>query len=120
MCRATLGATPVKRCTVAASSTFSKGLRGTPGWPNTLKRVPLLPNAHDGSSICWVRRSSLTSSRLRPMTASLLRSSSGLLHPEPALAPHVEQRRPEQQRAQGGELVAGADLEQGEAPVEEG
>src|SRR5919204_2087634 len=114
MCRATLGATPVNRCTQAASSTFSKGLRGTPGWPNTLKRVPELPNAHDGSSIRWIRRSPLTCSRPRPMTASFL------LHPEPPLAPHVEQRGPEQQRAKRGELVAGADLQQGEAPVEEG
>ena len=49
MCRATLGATPVNRCTWAASAIFSCGVRGTPGWANTLNRVPELPNAHDGS-----------------------------------------------------------------------
>ena len=46
-----LGATPVYLCTWAASLAFSNGVRGTPGWPNTLNRVPLFPNAHDGSSI---------------------------------------------------------------------
>src|SRR6476660_10621321 len=51
MCRATVGARPVKRCTVAASVIFSSIVRGVPGVPNTLKRVPELPNAHDGSSI---------------------------------------------------------------------
>src|SRR5437762_704903 len=51
MCTATLGATPVNACTCAASSIFSCGVRGTPGWANTLNRVPVLPNAHDGSSI---------------------------------------------------------------------
>src|SRR5512132_502765 len=60
MCRATLGAIPVKRWTWAASDTFSKALRGTPGWPNTLKRVPELPNAQDGSSIRWVARAACT------------------------------------------------------------
>ncbi len=51
MCSATLGATPVNRCTTAASAIFSSGDRGTPGWLNTLNRVPELPNAHEGSSI---------------------------------------------------------------------
>src|SRR4029079_18108254 len=51
MWRATVGATPVKRLTWAASATFSYGSRGTPCWAKTLKRVPELPNAHDGSSI---------------------------------------------------------------------
>src|ERR1700734_1471754 len=60
MCTAMLGATPVYLCTWAASSAFSKGLRGTPVWANTLNRVPLFPNAHDGSSICCCRRASLT------------------------------------------------------------
>ncbi len=49
-----LGATPVKRWTWAASSAFSHGVRGTPGWPNTLNRVPVFPNAHEGSSISCV------------------------------------------------------------------
>src|SRR6201999_2815982 len=52
MCRATLGATPVNRCTWAASSIFSSGVRGTPGCANTLNLVPVLANAHDGNSIC--------------------------------------------------------------------
>src|SRR5215471_8690553 len=51
MCTATVGATPVTACTCAASSIFSCGVRGTPGWANTLNRVPVLPNAHDGNSI---------------------------------------------------------------------
>ncbi len=51
MCSATDGASPVWRWTWAASATFSNGSRGTPGWANTLKRVPEFPNAHDGSSI---------------------------------------------------------------------
>src|ERR1700753_1744966 len=51
MCRATVGATPVNWCTWAASSIFSRAVRGTPGWPNTLNLVPVLANAHDGSSI---------------------------------------------------------------------
>src|SRR5260370_24604398 len=56
MCIATLGATPVNLCTCAASAIFSCGVRGTPGWANTLNRVPVLPNAHDGVSIrCALR-----------------------------------------------------------------
>jgi hypothetical protein len=51
MCTAMLGATPVYLCTWAASSAFSCGVRGTPGCANTLNRVPLFPNAQDGSSI---------------------------------------------------------------------
>ena len=43
MCRATDGASPVKRCTVAASATFSSTVRGVPGVPKTLNRVPELP-----------------------------------------------------------------------------
>src|SRR5215470_11613942 len=50
MCTATLGATPVYLCTCAASSIFSSTVRGTPGWANTLNRVPVFPNAHDGTS----------------------------------------------------------------------
>src|SRR3984957_4580995 len=60
MCTAMLGATPVYLCTWAASSAFSKGLRGTPGCANTLNRVPLFPNAQDGSSIWCCRSASLT------------------------------------------------------------
>ncbi len=57
MCSETRGATPVYRCTWAASSSFSYGSRATPGWPKTLNRVPELPNAHDGSSIvCGAER----------------------------------------------------------------
>src|SRR3954453_19857310 len=60
MCSATVGATPVKRRTCAASSIFSSGVRGTPSCANTLKRVPELPYAHDGVSMCWVRSAALT------------------------------------------------------------
>jgi hypothetical protein len=51
MCTAMLGAAAVYLWTWAASSAFSYGVRGTPGWPNTLNRVPLFPNAQEGSSI---------------------------------------------------------------------
>ena len=60
MCSATLGATPVKRCTAAASSTFSYALRGTPGCANTLNRVPEFPYAHDGVSIRCPRSADFT------------------------------------------------------------
>src|SRR3984885_5655555 len=60
MCTAMLGATPVKRCTWAASSAFSHGVRGTPGCPNTLNRVPVFPNAQEGSSISCSRSAALT------------------------------------------------------------
>src|SRR6478752_2847164 len=60
MWRATVGAIPVKRWTCAASATFSYGSRGTPFWANTLKRVPELPKAHDGSSIRWARNDATT------------------------------------------------------------
>src|SRR6516165_7523140 len=63
MCTATDGATPVYLCTWAASSIFSSGVRGTPGWANTLNRVPLFPNAHDGSSIWWFLSAFLTAIR---------------------------------------------------------
>jgi hypothetical protein len=60
MCRATLGATPVYRWTVAASAIFSSGVRGTPCWAKTLNRVPELPNAHDGVSMRWAASARLT------------------------------------------------------------
>src|SRR6185295_15956674 len=55
MCRATVGATPVNRWTVAASAIFSYGSRGTPSCGKTLNRVPELPKAHDAVSIRCVR-----------------------------------------------------------------
>src|SRR6478752_8216980 len=63
MCTATLGATPVYRCTCAASSIFSCGVRGVPGLANTLKRVPVFPNAQDGSSIRCASRAFFTALR---------------------------------------------------------
>src|SRR5262249_15093902 len=60
MCSATVGATPVKRCTVAASDTFSYGSRGTPSWGNTLNRVPEFAYAQDAVSMRWVRRTPST------------------------------------------------------------
>src|SRR5215472_1804671 len=63
MCTATLGATPVYLWTCAASSIFSCTVRGTPGWANTLNRVPVFPNAHDGSSIRCSRSAALTAVR---------------------------------------------------------
>ena len=60
MCSATVGAAPVNAWTCAASSSFSRGVRGTPGWANTLKRVPEFPYAHDGVSTAWVLRAAFT------------------------------------------------------------
>src|SRR6185437_10305530 len=84
MCTAMTGATPVYWCTWAASSAFSNGSRGTPGWPNTLNRVPLLPNAQDGSSIWWFLRASLTAvrSRIRGHLLGSRASSRGLFSVE--------------------------------------
>src|SRR6476469_9576058 len=61
MWRATVGATPVNWLTWAASAIFSYGSRGTPCCAKTLKRVPELPNAHDGSSIRCARSAATTS-----------------------------------------------------------
>src|SRR5450755_2140060 len=63
MCTATVGATPVYLWTCAASSIFSCGVRGTPGWANTLNRVPVFPNAQDGSSIRCALRAVFTAVR---------------------------------------------------------
>src|ERR1700760_1637757 len=80
MCTAITGATPVYLCTWAASSAFSNGFLGTPGWPNTLNRVPLLPNAQDGSSIWCFLRASLTAVRSR-IRGHLLRQVKDLFEP---------------------------------------
>ena len=53
MCNATFGASPVSSFTFAASASFSWTVRGVPGVPNTLNRVPELPKAHDGNSMTW-------------------------------------------------------------------
>src|SRR5215472_18322075 len=63
MCTATLGAIPVNLWTCAASSIFSCTVRGTPGWANTLNRVPVFPNAHDGVSIRCARNAAFTAVR---------------------------------------------------------
>src|SRR5450631_4315502 len=60
MCTATRGATPVRACTRAASSIFSCGVRGTPACAQTSNRVPVFPNAQDGSSICCPRSADFT------------------------------------------------------------
>src|SRR5205085_9558162 len=82
MCSETLGAAPVKRCTCAASATFSNGSRGTPGWAKTLKRVPELPNAQEGSSITWHSRSLLIWSKVA-MESAALEGRVALLHDRP-------------------------------------
>src|SRR5688572_27537219 len=71
MCSATLGATPVNRCTAAASSIFSCAVRGTPSCGKTLNRVPELPNAHDGVSMCWRRRAASTRLRVSGVITGL-------------------------------------------------
>src|SRR3954454_20189303 len=63
MCRAIDGALPVYLCTCAASAIFSYGSRGTPGCAKTLKRVPELPKAQDGSSMRCRARTDLTAAR---------------------------------------------------------
>src|SRR6476646_7301953 len=72
MWSATVGAIPVNWFTWAASAIFSYGSRGTPCWAKTLKRVPELPNAHDGSSIRW-DRSAATTAWLLVTSASVAR-----------------------------------------------
>jgi hypothetical protein len=64
MCSATVGATPVKRCTVAASATFSYGVRGTPSCANTLNLVPEFPYAQDAVSIRCSRNRAATRDRV--------------------------------------------------------
>src|SRR5438105_15941646 len=70
MCTAMLGATPVYWCTCAASCAFSHGVRGTPGWPNTLNRVPVFPKAQEGSSISCCLSAALTAVRSRMRCSS--------------------------------------------------
>src|SRR5262245_48895207 len=70
MCTATVGVTPVNACTCAASSIFSRTVRGTPAWANTLNRVPVLPNAHDGNST-RCPRSALFTAVTSPITVHL-------------------------------------------------
>src|ERR1700736_1146830 len=72
MCSESEGATLVYRCRCAASAIFSYGSRGTPGWANTLNRVPELPNAQDGSSIVCSRRTLLTASRSMLLTSLVI------------------------------------------------
>src|SRR5689334_19408655 len=80
MCRATLRATPVKRFTVAASSIFSSGVRGTPFWAKTLKRVPEFPYAHEGVSIHCARKACFTAVKSDTSITSFL--SNGLFEME--------------------------------------
>src|SRR5262245_37515793 len=75
MCSATVGATPVNRCTVAASATFSYGSRGTPSCGNTLNLVPELPYAQEAVSIRWVRSASLTRDRVAGARSVMVRFS---------------------------------------------
>src|ERR1700761_703023 len=86
MCTAMRGATPVKRCTCAASSAFSHGVRGTPGWPNTLNRVPELPKAQEGSSISCCLSAALTAvrSRMRCSSPRLSPIQIGWTYPPPS------------------------------------
>src|SRR6476619_2806754 len=89
MCTAMRGATPVKRCTCAASSAFSHGVRGTPGWPNTLNRVPEFPKAQEGSSISCPFSAALTAVRSRIWCSSPLSVHVKYLAdpPEPPVGP---------------------------------
>ena len=84
-CSATEGAIPVRRCTSAASSSFSKGSRGAPGCANTAKRVPEFPNAHDGVSTSCARSASSTRTTSSPRAASFsaIRSYSSVIASAP-------------------------------------
>src|SRR5215470_20195304 len=81
MCTATVGATPVYLCTCAASSIFSSTVRGTPGWVNTLNRVPVFPNGHDGVSIRCARNAVFTAVR-SGITGHLQAEPGGLVEVE--------------------------------------
>src|SRR5580765_8397933 len=50
-CNATVGQTPVSRCTMAASLSFSSVDVAAAGCRNLPNRVPVLANPHEGSSI---------------------------------------------------------------------
>src|SRR3954470_8510465 len=50
-CKATVGQTPVRRCTCPASLNFSSVVVAAAGCINFPKRVPVLANPHDGSSM---------------------------------------------------------------------
>src|ERR1019366_10638681 len=72
MCSATVGDSAVNVFTCAASAIFSCGVRGVPGVPNTLNRVPELPNAHDGNSIvCSPSRGAISEKSVMGLQAFL-------------------------------------------------
>src|SRR5258708_8112686 len=50
-CKATVGQTPVSRCTWPASLNFSSVVVAAAGWMNFPNRVPVLAKPQDGSSI---------------------------------------------------------------------
>src|SRR3984957_13424192 len=85
MCIATVGATPVNVWTWAASSIFSCGVRGTPGWANTLNRVPVFPKAQDGSSIRCDLRAVFTA--VRSGISGHLQAADLVQHAFPGRAP---------------------------------
>src|SRR4051812_21582678 len=102
MCKATVGATPVKRCTSAASATFSYGSRGTPCWANTLNLVPEFPNARTGARSAGTevpRRRPGRLSRLPPSPLGL--SLVGCLV-GPIVSPHEVGIRPGRRSQEGG------------------
>src|SRR5215471_14145202 len=55
-CKAMVGQTPVTRCTWPASLNFSSVVAAAAGCKNLPKRVPVLANPHDGTSIRNVSR----------------------------------------------------------------
>src|SRR6266852_9870507 len=67
-CNATVGHTPVSKCTCPASLNFSSVVVAAAGWINFPKRVPVFAKPQDGSSmrkvssaskICFVLRASI-------------------------------------------------------------
>src|SRR3954451_5313967 len=87
MCSDTRGAIPVNRCTAAASSIFSCGVRGTPSCANTLNRVPEFPYAHDGVSMRWARNAARTAA------LSIMDTPEGILEVVVVDVVGVERRR---------------------------
>src|SRR5262245_40995420 len=80
MCNATVGAAPVSRCTIAASSIFSYGVRGTPSWANTLNRVPEFAYAHDAVSTACCRSADSTRCRVVELSSVIPGLPSGGRH----------------------------------------
>src|SRR5579864_2419947 len=75
-CKATVGQTPVNRCTCPASLNFSSVVVAAAGWMNFPKRVPVLAKPQDGNSI---RKVSSALKILSLLLTSITKSLFGVL-----------------------------------------